>query len=68
MFPDISFKPSIPYEGISDKHLLYDLIYNPEKTKFLREGEMRGAKTMNGMEMHRLQADKSWEIWQSVLE
>lgn len=63
MFPHINDKPEIPYEFLSKKHLLFDLIYNPEKTLFLQEGKARGTKTMNGLEMLKVQADKSWQIW-----
>ncbi|MFP4846524.1 shikimate dehydrogenase family protein [Winogradskyella sp. PE311] len=62
-FPNVNFCPDIPYEGITDKHILYDLIYNPEQTKFLSCGDMKGATTINGLEMLKLQAEKSWEIW-----
>jgi len=62
-YPDIDKKPKIPYSGISKKHLLYDLIYNPEKTAFLRAGEKHGAETCNGLRMLELQAEKAWEIW-----
>jgi len=61
--PDITAFPHIPYEAITEKHLLYDLIYNPEKTIFLQKGEAQGAKIKNGYEMLVLQAEKSWEIW-----
>lgn len=63
--PNIDECPPIPYEAITDKHLLYDLIYNPEKTEFLRRGEEKGAAIKNGYEMLVLQAEKSWEIWTS---
>ncbi len=63
--PNIEDAPSIPYEFITDKHLLFDLIYNPSETKFLQEGEKRGAIIKNGLEMLELQAEKSWEIWNS---
>ena len=63
MFPDINECPPIPYEAITDQHLLYDLIYNPEKTLFLKKGEEQGAIIKNGYEMLVLQAEKSWEIW-----
>ncbi len=56
--------PPIPYEAITPEHLLYDLVYNPELTPFLREGMVRGAKTKSGLEMLYLQAEASWEIWQ----
>lgn len=62
-FPNINECPDIPYDGITDKHILYDLIYNPEETKFLNCGKLKGATTINGLEMLKLQAEKSWEIW-----
>ncbi|RXP53390.1 shikimate dehydrogenase [Lutibacter sp. HS1-25] len=63
--PNIEECPNIPYQFLTDKHLLYDLIYNPEVTKFLSEGQKRGATIKNGLEMLQLQAEKSWEIWNS---
>ena len=63
--PNIKNSPNIPYEFLTDKHLLFDLIYNPEKTKFLHEGEKRGTAIKNGLEMLEMQAEKSWEIWNS---
>ncbi len=63
MFPKTGEAPPIPYQYISDKHLLYDLIYNPEETLFLKQGKEQGAKTKNGLQMLQLQAEKSWEIW-----
>lgn len=62
-FPDVNICPDIPYQFLSEKHLLYDLIYNPSKTKFLLEGEKKGAVIVNGLKMLELQAEKSWEIW-----
>lgn len=62
-FPNINECPNIPYNGITQKHILYDLIYNPEQTKFLSCGTLKKATTINGLEMLRLQAEKSWEIW-----
>ena len=59
-FPDINEKPDIPYEGISGEHFLYDLVYNPEVTAFLKEGIQRGAKTMNGLAMLHAQAEAAW--------
>ncbi|MRX65675.1 shikimate dehydrogenase family protein [Maribacter luteus] len=64
-FPNIEEKPAIPFQLISDKHLLFDLIYNPEKTAFLRDGEKQGATIRNGLRMLELQAEKSWKIWNS---
>ncbi|GAA4329705.1 shikimate dehydrogenase [Mucilaginibacter gynuensis] len=63
--PNIDECPPIPYEYITDEHLLYDLIYNPEQTLFLKKGEEKGAATKNGQEMLILQAEKAWEIWNS---
>ncbi len=63
--PNVNECPDIPYNAITDHHLLYDLIYNPEKTLFLQKGEEQGAKIKNGYEMLLLQAEKSWEIWNS---
>ncbi len=65
MYPNIENSPDISYDFITDKHLLFDLIYNPEETQFLKEGKQRGAQTKNGLEMLYLQAEKSWEIWNS---
>jgi shikimate dehydrogenase len=64
--PFIDEFPHIPYDGISPRHLLYDLIYNPEKTKFLSEGEKRGAQIFNGYKMLVIQAEESWKIWNEI--
>jgi shikimate dehydrogenase len=63
--PNIEDAPAIPYQYLSNNHLLYDLIYNPAETKFLQEGKKHGASIKNGLEMLELQAEKSWEIWNS---
>lgn len=63
MYPHIHQFPDIPYNKLTADHLLYDLIYNPAKTVFLKEGEKRGAQTCNGYEMLVLQAEESWRIW-----
>jgi shikimate dehydrogenase len=63
--PDVKLKPTIPYDHIGPKHLLFDLIYNPEKTAFLKEGEYREARICNGLRMLEFQAEKAWEIWNS---
>ena len=63
--PNVDECPPIPYEYITGEHLLYDLIYNPEKTLFLKKGEEKGATIKNGYEMLILQAEKSWEILNS---
>lgn len=65
MSPNIDECPPIPYEFITNDHLLYDLVYNPEQTLFLKKGEERGAIIKNGYEMLVLQAEKAWEIWNS---
>lgn len=64
-WPDVEVKPPLPYAAITSEHLLFDLIYNPEKTAFLKEGAKRGATITNGLKMLELQADRSWEIWNS---
>lgn len=62
-FPDVDQCPNIPYQFLTNKHLLFDLIYNPAETKFLKLGREAGATTLNGAKMLELQAEKSWEIW-----
>ncbi|MDO6802145.1 shikimate dehydrogenase [Wenyingzhuangia sp. 1_MG-2023] len=62
-FPDIELKPNVPYQYLSEKHLLFDLIYNPSETTFLRLAREQGAVVKNGLQMLELQAEKSWEIW-----
>lgn len=63
MLPDVNSKPNLPYDYITHAHMLYDCVYNPHHTAFLCEGEKRGAKIMNGLQMLYLQADAAWEIW-----
>ncbi len=63
MFPAIGDCPPIPYELLTSTHLLYDLVYNPEKTIFLQKGEKRGAVIKNGEEMLVIQAEENWKIW-----
>lgn len=62
-FPNIETSPNIPYEYLTDKHLLYDLTYNPEVTAFMQKGIEFNAKTSNGFQMLVAQADKAWQIW-----
>ncbi|MBT4916054.1 MAG: shikimate dehydrogenase [Formosa sp.] len=64
-FPKLEKCPEISYDQLDKYHLLFDLIYNPAQTKFLKNGKLRGAKTINGLEMLINQAEKSWEIWNS---
>lgn len=62
-FPKVDSAPAIPYEYLTNKNYLYDLVYNPAKTLFLQKGEERGATIKNGYEMLVCQAELSWEIW-----
>lgn len=63
LFPVVEKCPDIPYQYLTSEHLMYDLIYNPEETLFLKKGKVQGAVTINGLNMLKLQADKAWEIW-----
>ncbi|ULC60672.1 shikimate dehydrogenase [Flaviramulus sp. BrNp1-15] len=62
-YPNIDDCPNIPYEGITNHHILFDLIYNPEETTFLKRGKEKLATTINGLNMLKLQAEKAWSIW-----
>ncbi len=64
MYPKVDACPDIPYEAITSEHLLYDLLYNPNITLFMKKGEAKGTVTKNGLEMLLLQAFAAWEIWQ----
>lgn len=61
--PDTKAFPLIPYDFFTEKHIAFDLIYNPEETQFLRKAKKKGAVTKNGYEMLVLQAEKAWKIW-----
>jgi shikimate dehydrogenase len=63
MYPDIDSSPDLPYDMLTPRHLLFDMVYNPEKTTFLQKGEERGAAIKNGYEMLVLQAEENWRIW-----
>jgi len=65
MWPNVNDFPDIPYQGIDRFHLVYDLIYNPEKTLFLKKAEEQDAVIKNGMEMLEQQAETAWIIWNS---
>ena len=65
MSPNVDQAPAIPYDGISSQHVLFDLVYNPLETLFLKKGKQNGAVTINGLKMLHLQAEKAWEIWNS---
>lgn len=62
-YPDTDTCPDIPYSYLGNRHILFDLVYNPAETKFLRLGREAGTTTLNGLKMLELQAEKSWEIW-----
>lgn len=63
MFPKTDQCPKLPYEALTDRNILYDLIYNPNETLFMKKGAERGAQVKNGLEMLLLQAFASWEMW-----
>jgi shikimate dehydrogenase len=63
MYPSVDEYPNIPYKGIDRFHLVYDLIYNPEKTLFLQKAEAQDATIKNGLEMLEQQAETAWIIW-----
>ena len=64
MYPDIKSYPKIPYEYLNKNHLVYDLVYNPKKTKFLEKAEKQGSHIINGYQMLKKQANEAWIIWQ----
>ena len=64
MWPDTDDCPEIPYNLLTANHLLYDLLYNPNETLFMKKGEERGATVKNGLEMLLLQAFAGWNFWQ----
>ncbi|KAA6351351.1 Shikimate dehydrogenase (NADP(+)) [termite gut metagenome] len=68
MYPKEDECPDIPYDKLTPHHLLYDLLYNPNHTLFMKKGEAKGAVTQNGLEMLILQAFAAWEIWNSGVE
>ena len=63
MYPNVLVCPPLPYEALTPRHYLFDLVYNPARTLFLQKGEARGAVVENGYEMLVLQAEESWRIW-----
>ena len=64
-YPNTTDCPSIPYQYLGKEHLLFDLIYNPSETEFLKRGKKQGTKISNGLKMLEFQAEKAWEIWNS---
>lgn len=63
MYPNVVEAPPLPYEFITPQHLLFDLVYNPKKTLFLKKGEDQGARIQNGYEMLMMQAEENWKLW-----
>jgi shikimate dehydrogenase len=63
MYPHVEECPLLPYEAMDSHTILYDLIYNPDETLFMKKGRKQGADVKNGLEMLLLQAFASWEIW-----
>ena len=62
-YPAVEGCPPIPYESVGAGHTLYDLVYNPSCTSFLKAGLERGARIKNGAELLQIQAEESWKIW-----
>ncbi len=62
-FPNVEACPNIPYQALTSQHLLYDLVYNPAETAFLKKGSQMGVTIKNGAEMLQLQALAAWDIW-----
>ena len=67
MYPDVGACPALPYEAFGNGHFVFDLVYNPEQTLFLKKAAAGGAKIRNGLQMLHLQAERAWEIWNSGL-
>ena len=63
MFPNVYDAPELPYSALSAKHTLFDCVYNPRITEFLKRGAEQGARILDGMTMFEAQAEASWEIW-----
>jgi len=67
MLPDVDSCPDIPYERLSARHLLYDCVYNPEETLFLKKGKAQGCTIKNGLDMLYGQAKAAWRIWSNAI-
>lgn len=63
MYPNIDQCPDIPYEYLNEKHLLFDMVYNPEQTLFMKKGAEQNTRAVNGYDMLVYQAEASWDIW-----
>jgi shikimate dehydrogenase len=66
MYPNTDVSPDIPYEFLLADHFLFDLIYNPSETLFLKKGASQGAFIQNGEDMLAIQAEESWRIWSTT--
>ena len=66
-WPDTDTLPALPYEGLTHQHYLFDLVYNPSETAFLRKGIEKGCQVQNGIRMLEIQADLSWDFWKQKL-
>ena len=67
MFPNLNEAPPIAYDAITPKHHLYDLVYNPTETLFMKNGLAKGATVQNGLAMLHIQAEESWAIWNAKM-
>ena len=67
MYPKVDECPPLPYQALTSKHYLFDLVYNPAKTLFLQKGEEQGAAIKNGHDMLIIQAEESWRIWNAEI-
>ncbi|WP_341666313.1 shikimate dehydrogenase [Blattabacterium cuenoti] len=65
-YPNINSCPSLPYQYVSSEHYFYDLVYNPDKSLFLKKAEKKGALIQNGLDMFYFQAEESWKIWKKI--
>lgn len=66
-YPDVDACPPLPFAALGERHLVYDLVYNPAETLLLRRAKIQGAAVKNGLDMLLLQAQAAWEIWQEQL-
>ena len=62
-YPNINKCPNLPYNLLKKENILYDLVYNPFETLFIKKGKEIGCKTLNGFEMLKFQAEMSWNLW-----
>jgi shikimate dehydrogenase len=67
MFPNVNEAPPIAYDAITEQHHLYDLVYNPIETLFMKNGLSKGATVQNGLDMLHIQAEESWAIWNAKM-